>query len=61
MYCTYMDSAFHVGAVTSREEETHENDPVYKPMGDDPIHEMTSLRTRAELRGGELCSTPQLS
>ena len=30
-------------------------------MGDDPIHEMTSLRTRAELRGGELCSTPQLS
>ena len=61
MYCTYMDPAFHVGAVTSKEEETHENDPVYKPMGDDPIHEMTSLRTRAELRGSELCSTPQLS
>ena len=56
-----MYPAFHVGAVTSKEEETHENDPVYKPMGDDPIHEMTSLRTRAVLRGGELCSTPQLS
>ena len=53
LYCTV-----HVGAVTSREEE---NEPVYKPMGDDTIHEMTSLRTRAELRGGELCSTPQLS
>ena len=71
MYCTwillsrgsvlcilYSHSAFHVDAVTSREEE---NEPVYKPMGDDSIHEMTSLRTRAELRGGELCSTPQLS
>ena len=57
----YLDFAFHVGAVTSREEETHENEPVCKPMGDDPIHEMTSLRTKAELRGGGLCSTSQLS
>ena len=61
VHVLYMDSAFHVGAVTSKEEETHENEPVCKPMGDDSIHEMTSLRTRAELRGGELCSTPQLS
>ena len=58
VHVLYMDPAFHVNAVTSREEE---NEPVYKPMGDDPIHEMTTLKTRAELRGGELCSTPQLS
>ncbi len=52
----------YVGAVTLKEEdEANENEPVYKPMGDDPSHEMTSLRTRAVLRGGELCSTPQLS
>ena len=56
-----MDSAFHAGGVKSREEDTHDSEPVDEPMDDDPIHDMTSLRTRAELRGGELCNTPQLS
>ena len=51
---------FHAGGVKSREQDTWDNEPVYEPMDDGPIHEMTGLRTKAELRGGELCSTPQL-
>ena len=40
-----------------------EHEATYESMDNDPIdeYEMASLGSRAELRGGELCSTPQLS
>ena len=62
-------SAIHADSSKSREvnEKKGEawlgrpDEPVYESVDYDPINKMTNLRSRAELRGGELCSIPQLS
>ena len=53
----------YTGSVKSRPAETLPSEPVYDSIDNNPTNELeiASLRSRAEMRGGESCSTPQLS